>query len=517
MRWVGDWRRGDRTEGDSPWGQIRPAAATRVQSGRRLCDPPPGTETRSTPASLAGERLTAEMSEVADRPQSEVSQGSSISNISTLSTPLGSKPIRPMKKVHTFGKRDRAIRRDPNSVTVIRGWLYKQDSSGLKLWKRRWFVLSDFCLFYYRDSREERILGSILMPSYTISAIDPQDRKTRKFAFKAEHPGMRTYYFSADTQEDMNGWIRAMSQSARAESEFPNTCLAKSSKAAPQDRRYSSYKDLTEPGLQPYTGAQSAESLEIATLSQPDPWDKVQEKEPEPGRLEPQAPADRHKASLTISLDRLTPPARNGAVPPPTPTSAFQSMVFGFEGSSRPEDGAVEPPSKSSLSHVEQWVQSQKEELAAGDEEEQYLVTTQSGHVYECLIDGYLISSVNSQLHPGHSTRISLGPGSGRQRVPSETGLGQEEQKGWQPVPAATNPSPEIGSRRSIASYRSNSLPATSDTPRYQVLHRTLTPDDRYTVLSAGQRGRRLVGAPPERASRGSLERSASPSLRHPP
>ncbi|XP_054683142.1 pleckstrin homology domain-containing family A member 7 isoform X13 [Grus americana] len=31
---------------------------------------------------------------------------------------------------------------------------------------------------------------------------------------QAEHSGMRTYYFSADTQEDMNGWIRAMNQAA---------------------------------------------------------------------------------------------------------------------------------------------------------------------------------------------------------------------------------------------------------------------------------------------------------------
>lgn len=27
---------------------------------------------------------------------------------------------------------------------------------------------------------------------------------------QAEHTGMRTYYFSADTQEDMNTWLRAM-------------------------------------------------------------------------------------------------------------------------------------------------------------------------------------------------------------------------------------------------------------------------------------------------------------------
>lgn len=28
-------------------------------------------------------------------------------------------------------------------------WLI-QDSTGMKLWKKRWFVLSDMCLFYYR-------------------------------------------------------------------------------------------------------------------------------------------------------------------------------------------------------------------------------------------------------------------------------------------------------------------------------------------------------------------------------
>lgn len=30
-----------------------------------------------------------------------------------------------------------------------------------------------------------------------------------------EHSGMRTYYFSADTLEDMNAWVRAMNQAAQ--------------------------------------------------------------------------------------------------------------------------------------------------------------------------------------------------------------------------------------------------------------------------------------------------------------
>ncbi|KAK1890650.1 Pleckstrin like domain containing family A member 7, partial [Dissostichus eleginoides] len=145
-----------------------------------------------------------------------------------------SKGSRGLGKVHSFGKRDHAIKRNLNIPVVVRGWLYKQDSSGMRLWKRKWFVLSDYCLFYYKDSREETVLGSIPLPSYVIAPVEADDHINRKYAFKAshtgmrsyiynknsvigsqaEHCGMRTYFFSADTQEDMNGWIRAMNQAA---------------------------------------------------------------------------------------------------------------------------------------------------------------------------------------------------------------------------------------------------------------------------------------------------------------
>uniref|UniRef100_A0A3Q3VUE6 PH domain-containing protein n=1 Tax=Mola mola TaxID=94237 RepID=A0A3Q3VUE6_MOLML len=84
----------------------------------------------------------------------------------------------------TFGKRCQAAKRDPNCPVVIRGWLNKKDSSGLKLWKRRWFVLSNYCLFYYKDSREESVLGSIPLPSYKILFCTPRECKNRKFTFK---------------------------------------------------------------------------------------------------------------------------------------------------------------------------------------------------------------------------------------------------------------------------------------------------------------------------------------------
>ncbi|CAM9973426.1 unnamed protein product [Bubo scandiacus] len=133
-------------------------------------------------------------------------------------SPVG-RTSRSSKKVHNFGKRSNSIKRNPNAPVVRRGWLYKQDSTGMKLWKKRWFVLSDLCLFYYRDEKEEGILGSILLPSFQISVLSAEDHINRKYAFKAAHPNMRTYYFCTDTSKEMELWMKAMTDAALVQTE----------------------------------------------------------------------------------------------------------------------------------------------------------------------------------------------------------------------------------------------------------------------------------------------------------
>ncbi|XP_056280503.1 pleckstrin homology domain-containing family A member 5-like isoform X8 [Pseudoliparis swirei] len=79
------------------------------------------------------------------------SPATAVSPATTTTTSTSStRPSRPSKKIHNFGKRSNSIRRNPNAPMVMSNWLYKQDSTGMKLWKKRWFVLSDMCLFYYR-------------------------------------------------------------------------------------------------------------------------------------------------------------------------------------------------------------------------------------------------------------------------------------------------------------------------------------------------------------------------------
>uniref|UniRef100_A0A2K6Q657 Pleckstrin homology domain containing A5 n=1 Tax=Rhinopithecus roxellana TaxID=61622 RepID=A0A2K6Q657_RHIRO len=89
----------------------------------------------------------------------------------------------------------------------------------MKLWKKRWFVLSDLCLFYYRDEKEEGILGSILLPSFQIALLTSEDHINRKYAFKAAHPNMRTYYFCTDTGKEMELWMKAMLDAALVQTE----------------------------------------------------------------------------------------------------------------------------------------------------------------------------------------------------------------------------------------------------------------------------------------------------------
>uniref|UniRef100_A0A8C9ZQL3 Pleckstrin homology domain containing, family A member 7a n=1 Tax=Sander lucioperca TaxID=283035 RepID=A0A8C9ZQL3_SANLU len=183
-----------------------------------------------------------------------VSEASTAITSSTVDTTSASKGSRSSGKVHSFGKREQAIKRNPNVPVVVRGWLYKQDSSGMRLWKRKWFVLADFCLFYYKDSREELVLGSIPLPSYVISPVGPEDHISRKYAFKAEHTGMRTYYFSADTQEDMTTWLRAMNQATLMQN-HSNTLIRELNislqQAVPQTNHVNNHKSADSETVRP--------------------------------------------------------------------------------------------------------------------------------------------------------------------------------------------------------------------------------------------------------------------------
>ncbi|KAM4573100.1 pleckstrin homology domain-containing family A member 5 isoform 17-T18 [Odontesthes bonariensis] len=191
-----------------------------------------------------------------ERPLSTMSEASNYTGSSdcpaNTNSPAG-RPSRPSKKIHNFGKRSNSIRRNPTAPVIKRNWLYKQDSTGMKLWKKRWFVLSDLCLFYYRDEKEEGILGSILLPSFRVSMLSVDDHINRKYAFKATHPNMRTYYFCTDTAKEMESWMKVMTDAALVHSEpVKRLDRLKVEQCGPQETNHvANHKSpLTQPEIQ---------------------------------------------------------------------------------------------------------------------------------------------------------------------------------------------------------------------------------------------------------------------------
>uniref|UniRef100_A0AAX7U8R2 Pleckstrin homology domain containing, family A member 5 n=1 Tax=Astatotilapia calliptera TaxID=8154 RepID=A0AAX7U8R2_ASTCA len=190
-----------------------------------------------------------------ERPMSTMSEASNYTGGSDYSTFTGSPattPSRSSRKVHNFGKRSNSIKRNPNAPVVRSSWLYKQDSTGMKLWKKRWFVLSDMCLFYYRDEKEDSILGSILLPSFHISMLSVDDHISRKYAFKATHPNMRTYYFCTDTAKEMESWMKVMTDAALVHTEpVRRTDKLKGDQRRPQElNNLLNHRVLTRPEIQ---------------------------------------------------------------------------------------------------------------------------------------------------------------------------------------------------------------------------------------------------------------------------
>eukprot|EP00300_Choanocystis_sp_HF-7_P005072 c1386_g1_i1.p1 GENE.c1386_g1_i1~~c1386_g1_i1.p1 ORF type:complete len:436 (+),score=55.95 c1386_g1_i1:129-1436(+) len=102
----------------------------------------------------------------------------------------------------------------PSSAGVIRAGFLSKEGGRRKSWKRRWFTLENMVLSYYKtegEVGEKDPLGRIPIPSYEVDL----DNKKRN-GFKISHPGCRTFYFSADTPEERDGWMRAIRESGLA-------------------------------------------------------------------------------------------------------------------------------------------------------------------------------------------------------------------------------------------------------------------------------------------------------------
>ncbi|NXJ53989.1 PKHA6 protein, partial [Spizaetus tyrannus] len=308
----------------------------------------------------------------------------------------GGRASRSSRKGIAFGKRSNSMKRNPNAAVTKSGWLYKQASSGVKQWNKRWFVLVDRCLFYYKDEKEESILGSIPLLSFRVAAVQPSDNISRKHTFKvtvcwveempasnkqslspqAEHAGIRTYFFSAENTEEQESWIQAMGEAARVQIPPTQRHEKPDSENIPPSKHHQHHCNATHrehPRADPDAktrgegdgrGSEKIERKSERMESKKEPLAKAngiagQEMPSEPSSPYPEAPR------VPASVERppqpngwpYSSPSRPGSTAYPPPDGESVAHRRGFAPRTNPEKIAQR---KSSMTQLQQWVNSRR-------------------------------------------------------------------------------------------------------------------------------------------------------------
>lgn len=144
-------------------------------------EPPNHAMVAEMPPERPGGRVSARDRVTLLSPAQSDNQSPQAGALSVSSGP--SQAPRSSRKGIAFGKRSNSMKRNPNAAVTKSGWLYKQvpapcrpfpapqsrsrlslplsrqASSGVKQWNKRWFVLVDRCLFYYKGTATPGALG----------------------------------------------------------------------------------------------------------------------------------------------------------------------------------------------------------------------------------------------------------------------------------------------------------------------------------------------------------------------
>eukprot|EP01114_Cavostelium_apophysatum_P020833 TRINITY_DN7092_c0_g1_i1.p1 TRINITY_DN7092_c0_g1~~TRINITY_DN7092_c0_g1_i1.p1 ORF type:complete len:501 (+),score=147.87 TRINITY_DN7092_c0_g1_i1:123-1625(+) len=89
------------------------------------------------------------------------------------------------------------------SAKTIQGYLFKRSSNMRKDWKRRFFVIQDGMVRYYKHGKDPTPITAINLLLCTVKVKYDIDRR---FCFEIISPG-KTYILQAEDQEKMNTWI----------------------------------------------------------------------------------------------------------------------------------------------------------------------------------------------------------------------------------------------------------------------------------------------------------------------
>ncbi|KAH7488308.1 hypothetical protein PRIC1_007573 [Phytophthora ramorum] len=104
--------------------------------------------------------------------------------------------------------------RPEETTPTMQGWLYKQGGF-VKNWKKRWFVAREGKMMYYHGISDATPLGVVNLRRVTVEICEAHEVNARNKClhfFKVVPPsaGQRTYFFGAESEQDLVGWIHVL-------------------------------------------------------------------------------------------------------------------------------------------------------------------------------------------------------------------------------------------------------------------------------------------------------------------
>ncbi|KAI9310502.1 hypothetical protein BX666DRAFT_2006612 [Dichotomocladium elegans] len=99
----------------------------------------------------------------------------------------------------------------PRNSPIIQGWLYKLTWFNLhRSWQRRYFVLDDCELRYYKQQNDPRPIGTVDLRLY--SDVGPYPSKHSPFTFRidSECNHHRAFLLHAETKSELEHWMAAL-------------------------------------------------------------------------------------------------------------------------------------------------------------------------------------------------------------------------------------------------------------------------------------------------------------------
>ncbi|XP_048854749.1 cytohesin-2-like [Brienomyrus brachyistius] len=115
------------------------------------------------------------------------------------------------------------------------GWLFKMGGGRVKTWKRRWFILMDNCLYYFKHTADKKPRVIILLENLSIREVKdlrkpncfelyiPNNSRQLMKACKTEADGRLVegnhvvYRISAPTPEEKDKWIQSITAAVSAD------------------------------------------------------------------------------------------------------------------------------------------------------------------------------------------------------------------------------------------------------------------------------------------------------------